>query len=473
MAELTLHPDRALPTEPAVRDIARELYQQVKDLPLVCMHGHVDPKLLLEDKPFTDAADLFVTKDHYVIRMLVSQGMTNSQFGVPDRTGAPHETDPREMWRRVCEGWKFFRGTPSRYWLEHEISEVLGLKLRPSAETADELYDQIGEKLAQPEFKPRALFDRFKIEILATTDPATSPLAEHQALADQGWGDKVVPTMRPDSLYNAALATWNAEIDELSEMTGIEAGDYHGFLDALRKRRQDFIAMGSRATDHACTDANLWPLEQAEAERMYAAGRAGTITEEEAERFYRHLLYITAELSCDDGLVMQFHPGSVRNYDSETFERYGADAGIDIPQAVEFTQGLRPLLDRFGHHPNFRFIAFTMDEDAYSRELAPLAGVFPAMKLGAPWWFLDTAGAMERFREAVTDTAGFYNTAGFVDDTRAFASIPARHDLARRVDCGFLAGLVARHSLDLDEAAETAVDMAYNWVKECYPALRG
>jgi glucuronate isomerase len=173
-------------------------------------------------------------------------------------------------------------------------------------------------------------------------------------------------------------------------------------------------------------------------------------------------------MSAEDGLVMQLHPGSWRNHNRLIFEAFGPDRGCDIPVATEFTRNLRALLNKFGNHPNFRLVLFTLDESTYSRELAPLAGHYPAVRLGPPWWFHDSIQGMLRFRQRATETAGIYNTAGFNDDTRAFASIPARHDLARRVDSSFLAGLVARHIIEMEEAGEMIVDLACNLARDAY-----
>lgn len=463
---LALNPDRAFPAEPAARAHARAIYAATRELPLLCMHGHIDARILAEDIPFTDPASMLVTPDHYVTRLIHSAGVPLEALGVVGvGTDAP---DPREVWRTFCAHWKLFRGTPSRFWLTQELVEVFGVTLAPSAETADELYDLLTAKLATAAYRPKALFQRFGIEVLATTDPAGSDLAQHRALADQGWGDKVIPTLRPDSLVHTAAPGWADEVAQLGKLTGVDTGDYAGFLAALARRRQDFVAAGALATDHGHFGTDTTPLPLTEATRIYADALAGTVRPTAAAAFAGHMLYEMARMSCEDGLVLQLHPGVLRDHDRVVRHRYGTDRGFDIPVAAEFTKSLRPLLEAFGRDPGFRMIAFTVDETVYSRELAPLAGVYPALKLGAPWWFLDSPGGLRRFREAVTETAGFYNTSGFVDDTRAFASIPARHDLARRVDAAYLADLVAGHHLDLDEAVETAVDLAYHLPKAAY-----
>ena len=460
MKPLSLHPDRAFPAEPGVRDIARRLYARTSDLPLVCMHGHVDVDVLAADEPFSDPARLMVVPDHYVTRMLVSQGVSLDALGVPRRDGGPVEADPRAIWRRFCAHWKLFRATPSRYWIEHELHEVLGVDVVPSEADADRLYDLIVERLASPEFRPRALLDRFKIELLATTDAATADLADHRTLREAGFG-RVVPTFRPDALVHVGRPGWAEEVARLGAVAGEDTGSYAGYLSALARRREAFVEAGALATDHGHLTPDTTPLDPSSAEKIFEAALQGDVEPAAEAAFAAHMLFEMARMSCDDGLVMQIHPGVLRDHDRSVQAVNGPDQGFDIPVATEFTRALRPMLERFGSDPRFRVLLFTTDETSYSRELAPLAGVYPAVRLGAPWWFLDSPDGMRRFREAVTETAGFANTSGFVDDTRAFLSIPARHDLSRRIDAGYLARLVAEHRLDEDEAADTAVDLAY------------
>lgn len=451
------HPDRALPAGEA-RDIARRIYQSVRELPLLCFHGHVDAALFATDEPFGDPADLLVVPDHYVTRMLVSQGVPLESLSAGG--------DPREIWRAFCSHWHLFRGTPSRYWIEHELAEVLGVKLAPSAETADELYDEISARLAEPSFRPRALLDSFRIELISTTDAATDDLAHHKTLAASMPG-RVIPTFRPDALVYVDTPGWVEAVRVLGEMAGTDTSTYDGYLEALRVRRRAFIEAGALATDHGHLSASTEPLSEEKAREIYAdalRGEAGA----GAEAFAGHMLFQMAAMSAEDGLVMQLHPGVLRNHNTEMLGRFGRDRGYDIPVRTEFTRSLQPLLERFGHAEGFGLVLFTVDETVYSRELAPLAGVYPTVRLGAPWWFLDSPDGMRRFRELVTETAGFANMSGFVDDTRAFLSIPARHDLARRIDAGYLAKLVTEHRLDEDEALEVAADLAYNLASTTY-----
>ncbi|WP_020387594.1 glucuronate isomerase [Kribbella catacumbae] len=462
---LQAHPDRALPAGEA-RDVARRIHASTKDLPLLCFHGHVDISLFATDQAFGNPADLLVVPDHYVTRMLVSQGVSPDLLGLPRLDGVK-TAEPRDIWREFCSRWHLFLGTPSRYWLEHEFAEVLGLDVAPSAETADELYDEISARLAEPEFRPRALLDRFGIEVISTTDAATDDLAQHAKVAADLPG-RVIPTFRPDAVVHLDRPGWSELAGQLGVRADVDTSSYAGYLEALRQRRQAFLAAGALATDHGHLTAAAIPLDDAAAERIYGNALRGEVSAEDAAAFAGHMLFQMASMSVEDGLVMQLHPGVLRDHHPEIHAVYGPDQGHDIPVATEFTRSLRPVLERFGHAEGFRMVLFTVDETTYSRELAPIAGVYPTVRLGAPWWFLDSPDGMRRFRELVTETAGFYNTSGFVDDTRAFLSIPARHDLARRIDAGYLAKLVVEHRLDEDDAFRVAQDLAYNLARDTY-----
>ena len=455
---LLLHSDRLLPGEPAVRSIARQLYESVKDLPIISPHGHVPPQWLSEDIPFQDPTSLLITPDHYVNRLLHAHGVELSALGVaqPSMT----EQQSRDAFRTFCSHWSVYHGTPVRLWLEAQLGEIFGVMVRPSAETADQIYDQISSRLASPEFMPRALYERFKIELLATTDDPCDDLAAHQFLRDdETWQGRVIPTFRPDKYLEPAQPTWNADVDRLAEVSGIDTGDYDGYIAAMENRRQYFKDNGAVSSDHSHLDARTEALEIAEAERIYASARTDEASEVEATALRRHLVSEMARMACDDGLVMTLHPGVRRNHHMPTFEKYGADVGTDIPVQMEFTDALRPMLMRYGTDPNFQLVIFTIDETAYSREIGPLAGFYPSVYVGVPWWFIDAPEAIRRFRTAVTETAGFDKSSGFIDDTRAFCSIPARHDMSRRLDAGFVAHLVAEHRLAEDEAMEVMHDL--------------
>lgn len=481
--------DLLFPAEARTRAIARELYTHARNLPLISPHGHVDPGILAEDAAFPDPARLIVVPDHYVTRMLLSQGIPPSELGVPRADGGPSETDPRKIWRKLADNWHLFRGTPSRLWLEQTFKTVFEIETPFGPHTADRVYDELAGRLEQPEYRPRALFTRFNLEVLATTESPLDDLSRHAKLAADGWGGpggRVITTFRPDDLVDLDWPGWADRVVRLGEITGRDTSTYDGFVAALAQRRLDFIAAGATCSDHGHPTAATGLLTPAEAKALFeralraglAGGTAATstpggsavpgVTAAEAEAFRAWMLLEFARMSVDDGLVMQLHPGALRNHNTTLHGMHGRDVGGDIPQATEYTNALRPLLDAFGHDPRFRVVVYTLDEYTFSRELAPLAGGYPAMFIGAPWWFLDAPEALRRWREAVTETAGFYNTAGFVDDTRAYCSIPVRHDVARRVDAGFLARLVAEHRLGLDEAAETIADLAYHLPKKIF-----
>jgi len=455
---LKLHPDRLLPPEPEVRAIARRLYDAVRDLPVLSPHGHVDPRLLLDNQPFPDPASLFVTPDHYVTRLLHASGVPLEALGVG--RGPLPEAEARNVWRLLCEHWDVYRGTPVRYWLEAELAEIFEVSMAPSAQTADAIYDHVADRLAKDGYRPRALYERFRIQVLATTDDPADDLSAHAALAaDPTWSGRVIPTFRPDPYLEPAQFGWRDAVTRLGQVADLDTGDYAGFVAALEARRRYFIAHGAVSADHSHVEVRTDPLEPSEADRIYRAALAGEASEAEAVALRRHLLLEMARMSCDDGLVMTLHPGVRRGHYSATTRSFGPDTGSDIPIRIEFTDALRPLLERYGTHPGFHLVVFTVDETVFSRELAPLAGFYPSVYVGVPWWFLDAPNAIRRFRAAVTETAGFSRTSGFVDDTRAFCSIPARHDMSRRIDAGVLARLVAEHRLDEQEALETAVDL--------------
>ena len=451
-------PDRLLPADSDQRNVARRLYEQVATLPLVCPHGHVDPRLLLEDRPFADPTALLVTPDHYVTRLLHADGVALEELGVGQ--GVLPEAEARGVWRRLCERWTVFAGTPVRWWLEAELAEIFGVRLRPSAETADTIFDLVAGCLSTDAFRPRALYERFGIAVLSTTADPCDDLSVHAALAaDPSWSGRVIPAFRPDRYLEPAAPGWGESVRQLREAAEVDTGDYRGYVAALENRRRYFLAHGATSADHSHFDARTDPLSEPEASRIYRSALAGEATEAEATAFRRHMLFEMARMSCEDGLVMSLHCGVRRDHHLATAARFGGDVGADIPVRIEFTEALRPLLERFGTHVGFHLVVFTLDETVWSRELAPLAGFYPSVYVGVPWWFLDAPDAIGRFRAAVTETAGFTRTSGFVDDTRAFCSIPARHDMARRLDAGFLARLVAEQRLDESEASAIATDL--------------
>ena len=452
------HDDRLLPPDPAVRGLARRLYEQVRDLPIISPHGHVPVEWLSGNVPFTDPTALLISPDHYIFRLLHAAGVPLSGLGVGDRTLS--EAESRAAWRTFCEHWPLFRGTPSRFWMESVLSGIFGVTQRPSADTADAIYDRVAECLTADEFRPRELFKSFGIEVLATTDDPCDDLAHHAALAnDDSFDGRVVPTFRPDRYLEPGRPGFPALMDRLAEVSGEDTGDFRGYLRALAQRRRHFKEHGAVSADHSHADVVTLELAPSEAARIYTAALRGETSTEESTALRRHMLVEMAQMSVEDGLVMTLHPGVHRNHHAPTLKEFGPDTGHDIPVAVEFTRSLQPLLDRFGTSSELHLVLFTVDETVFSREIAPLAGFYPAVYAGVPWWFLDAPEAIRRFRGAVTETLGFYRTSGFIDDTRAFCSIPARHDMSRRLDSAYLAELVMEHRLDEDEAFETGADL--------------
>lgn len=465
---MLLNDDRLFPADPVTRGIARRLFATIRDLPIISPHGHTDPRWYAQNEAFPDPATLFVKPDHYIFRMLYSQGVRLEQLGIARKDGGPVETDPRAIWKLFASHWHLFRGTPTRLWFEHAASTIFGVTERLSAESADRIYDKIAAKLDEPELRPRALFERFNIEAISTTEGALDDLRWHDMVRDSGWGGKVVTAYRPDSVVDPEFEGFADNLEQLGALTGEDIGSWTGYLAAHRKRRAYFKERGATSSDHGHATARTANLSDVEAEKLYAKVLKGKVTPKDADLFRGQMLTEMAKMSLDDGLVLQIHPGSYRNHNPVLFEHFGRDMGADIPTQTSYVEALKPLLDAVGNEPGLTVIAFTLDETSYSRELAPLAGHYPALRLGPGWWFLDAPEAMLRFRELTTETAGFYNTVGFNDDTRAYLSIPARHDLARRVDCAYLAKLVAEHRLEEDEAAEVAHDLAYRLAKEAY-----
>lgn len=455
-AKLMFSDDRLFPSDPATREIARELYGLVADMPIISPHGHVDPRLLLDDEPFPDPAELLIVKDHYVTRLLHASGIPLESLNVGTSTGA----DPRAIWRHFAENWHLFAGTASGYWLTHVFATLFDFEVEPSAETADSLYDQISARIAQPDFRPRALFERFGIEMLATTDDPLDDLSAHQALAaDPTFAGRVTPTFRPDAYLDPEAPGFAERAERLTAVVGRPADDFAGYLEALEARRAYFVENGAVSADHGVVEPYTVDLSDDDAARLYARAVAGQLSRIEAREFRGNMLLRMAGMSARDGLVMTIHPGVSRNHSSSAFSRFGPDTGHDIPIQTEYTANLRPMLERYGLTPDLHIVLFAVDETVYSREVAPLAGFYPSLFIGAPWWFLDAPDAVLRFRQAVTETAGFYRSAGFIDDTRAYLSIPARHDMARRLDSAFLARLVREGRVSEERAASIAVDL--------------
>ena len=468
MERLDLHPDRFFESDPDIRRIARELYESVKELPLVCPHGHVDPALLATNEPCPEPTSLIITPDHYIFRMLFSRGIAMEDLGIPTVDGTPVESDPRKIWQIFADHYHLFLGTPTRAWLDYEFYHVFGIRYRLDSESAMHIYDHMLEQLGDAAFRPRALFDQFNIEVMTTTDGASDPLEHHQVIRDAAWDGCVVPCFRPDAVFRLRSPTWKRDVIQLGQAADVTIDRFADFIRALEHRRRYFGSMGATSTDHAVMEPYTAYLDISDAEEIFQRALNGDASSEDQRLFEGHMLMEMARMSVEDGLVMQIHPGSYRNHNVDLYERFGPDKGADVPIATEYTRNLRPLLNEFGTHPNFTLVLFTLDEATYSRELAPLAGHYPAVRLGPAWWFFDSIEGMKRYRERVSETAGVYNTTGFNDDTRAFLSIPARHDLSRRVDANYLAGLVATHQITQTDGRRLARAMAYDLARETY-----
>lgn len=470
--------NRYFNTDPAQNRAALALYESVADLPLVCPHGHVDPRLFADpDYQFGSPVDLLITPDHYIFRMLYSQGIALHDLGIRPIQSPPGKpwgdftgvtTDHRVIWKLVCDHWHLFRATPTGIWLRDELAEVFGIELKLNSANAMAIYDAIEDKLQSPEFRPRALFERFNIEVLATTDAAADTLEQHQAIRDSGWGGRVIPTFRPDAVVNIDAPGWRENINRLSDVSGVTIGDYRTYIQALEQRREFFKAMGATATDHAALTAYTGFLTHSAADGIFQRALQGEASAKDAARFTGHMLIEMARMSSDDGLVMQLHIGAWRNHNPQIYSDFGRDMGADIPIRGEFTKNLKALLDRFGNRRDMTLVLFNLDETTYSRELAPLAGHYPILRLGPPWWFFDSWLGMTRFLDAVVETAGIYNLAGFNDDTRAYPSIPARHDVWRRVCADWLAGQLVRGFIDEEDAFEMIRALAYDLAKATY-----
>jgi glucuronate isomerase len=461
---MILNEDRLFPAELNTRSIARRIYSRISALPIISPHGHTNPRWFAENEPFPDPTQLFIATDHYVFRMLYSQGVPLEELGI----GSSSLQDPKRVWRIFAQHYSLFRGTPTRLWLDFAFQELFGLGARLTPANADEYYDSIVEQLRTPAFLPRSLFERFRLEVLATTDSPLDSLAHHEAIRASGFKGRIIPTFRPDPVVDPDFPEFNENLGRLAQMTGADTGNWPGYLSALRRRRLEFKALGCTATDHGHPTAATADLSSDSAARLFDKVAAGRGDRDEHELFRAQMLTEMAAMSLDDGLVMQIHPGSLRDHNARLFQRFGRDIGADIPTPTNYVQALRPLLNCFGNEPSLTIILFTLDESTYSRELAPLAGHYPCLRLGPAWWFHDSPEGMMRFRESTTETAGFYNTVGFNDDSRAFLSIPARHDVARRIDCSFLARLVAEHRIDEEESYEIAVDLAYGLARKAY-----
>ena len=467
MKELILSNDRLFSSDPKERAISHELYALVKDMPIISPHGHTDPEWFASNANFTNATELLLSPDHYVFRMLYSQGSDLDELYVADKNGNYHG-DPRKAWHLFAKNFHLFAGTASHIWLNHVFAEVFGFNIALDEASSDIYYDQINELLAKSEFKPRALFERFNIEVLSTTESPIDELIHHRKISESGWHGRVISAYRPDNVVDATRDDFKLSMNAFGELSGESLGDFKSYIRAHQNRREFFKSMGVTSSDHGHATALSADLSSTDCETLYQKIINDKFDATEAELFGAQMLTEFAKMSLDDGLTMQIHAGANRNHNAKVFDKYGRDKGGDLPSRTEYVEALRPLLDKVGNEKTLKIILFTLDETTYSRELGPMAGHYPALKLGPAWWFNDCPEGMLRFREQTTPTAGFYNTVGFNDDTRAFLSIPARHDMARRIDARYLASLVASARLNIDEAHAIIADLTYRLPKEAY-----
>lgn len=465
---LELHPDRLFPVEPSCREVARNLYKEIESLPIISPHGHTDPSWFAENEPFENAHSLLIAPDHYLLRMLYSQGLSLKDLGIATSHAGEKAANPRIAWKHFAKHYRLFRGTPTGLWLDHVFHDVFAMSKQLQENNADDYYDSITSQLQTAQFRPRSIVDRFNIEFLATTESPVDTLEHHHKIKQSSWNGTVVTSYRPDSVVDPNHPKFIDSLARFSELTGEDVYSWTGYLNAHRKRRKDFIDVGATASDHGHPSAQTADLSQQACEELFERIISGNYSTDDAELFRAQMLTEMAKMSLDDGLVLQIHPGSWRNHNAWLFQHYGHDRGADIPQRIDYTSALKPLLDRFGNCSDLTIILFTLDESNYARELSPLAGIYPCLRLGPPWWFHDSPEGIKRFREQTTETAGFYNTVGFNDDTRALLSIPARHDMARRADCSYLARLVCEHRLTESDAHEIAIDLTYRLPKQTY-----
>jgi glucuronate isomerase len=468
MEKYDLNEDRYFSPDSTVRNYARQIYESVKNLPIVSPHGHVDPQIFVDNKPFPNPTQLFLIPDHYIYRMLYSQGIKLEQLGIPTIDGTKVETDPRKVWQLFADNYHLFVGTPSGNWLAYEFNKIFGIEEKPNNTNAQSIYDKLQQKLNTSEFLPRNLFEKFNIEVLSTTDAASDSLNQHKEIKASGWNKRVIPCFRPDNVTDLSVRNWKQNLSALEKSVGYEITNYKKLIQALEERRKYFKEVGATSTDHGVFSPYTHQLSLKEADEIFNRALSSELEEHDAKLFTANILMEMARMSIEDGLTMQIHPGSYRNHNEVIFNRFGLDKGCDMPMQTEYTFNLKELLNKYGNNEKLTVIVFTLDETSYARELAPLAGHYPAMKLGPAWWFHDSLEGMMRFRKMVTETAGIYNTVGFNDDTRALLSIPARHDLARRVDSNYLGELVAKHIIHLNEALIVAKDLTYNLVKKAY-----
>ncbi|MEN9954281.1 MAG: hypothetical protein RL028_883 [Actinomycetota bacterium] len=437
--------------------IALELYGEIRDLPIISPHGHVDPNLFVRNEKFESPTDLFIYHDHYITRLLHADGVSMVELRKPQSDA--DLSHAKNAWLKFFERWAMFAGTASGYWFQESLQTVFGITQEPSAENALAIFEQIALELARDEMSPIELLKSFNIEFLATTDDPCDDLAAHSILnGDAGLATRFAPTFRPDFYIDPRTEDWLERVQRICTMTS-QLVNHKGLVEALWLRRVFFKSQGAVSVDIGAATAFTTVLPTADAEALFEKAKAGTISEAEALLYRGNMITEMVRMSCEDELVITLHVGVHRNHSAPTLEKFGRDTGHDLPIQAEFVQNLKPVLDLYGLHPNLTLILFSLDESTWGREIAPLASFYPSVRIGAPWWFLDAPDSATRFREATVEIAGFYRGSGFIDDTRAFLSIPARHDMARKVEAAFLAKLVTQGRISIETARKIVTDI--------------
>lgn len=457
-----LHPYRLLGTHPEQTKLAYEHLKEAASYPLICPHSHVNPALFSDSQgSFPNPVEMFVRRDVRVLSQLHSQGVRLEPFLDPNR-------DPEEVWRMFARHYRLFWGTSTALWLEQQLETVFAISEALDESSADHIYQTLVARIAQPEYRPRAVLERLKIEILCTTASATDPLLHYRTLSQGAWAGRVLPVFRPDKLLWTAHPDWLPELHKLAAQTSGPITRMRAFLDALRQRRHEFKRLGCVATDHGCERPYTERLSSKAADDLFSLALKGKITIAESIRLQGHLLIEMAKMSLEDGLVMQIHTGSYQDHNGELLVRFGPNKGADLPLATEFTSNLKPLLGVVGNEPAMKLVLFSLDETAYGRDLGPLAGHYPAVFVGAPWSFHNGPKGLMRYFDQVVETAGLCNTAGFQDHARSVGTLAARHDLWRRIACRWLANLELEGRLSHAQARSMLGDLANGRARKVY-----
>ncbi len=447
------HADRLFPADLSTRMLARRLYESVRGLPLVCSGVVADPSWFAENPALPDPAQVFVQSDRQVWAILRGHGVAPGQLGVAD-DGASIAGDPASVWKVFAANYHAFRGTPTRLWHDHAFSTLFGLNERLSADNSDRFYTRVAECLAKPEFRPRALFQRFNIELLSALATPFDSLDPYLAARGSLKG-RLVPTYCPDRLVDANNPGFITALDRFAELTSTDAWTWKGYLDAHRQRRAQFKSAGALAISQFALAARTADLPAEDAEKLFAKIVSRDFSPAEGDLFRAQMATEMARMSLDDGLVLQLHLDTPPVHDPEQ----------KVPPPMPSVDGLLPLLQRFRGEPGLRVVACQDGLSAQADELARLASEYACL-------FVSAGGSggsepMRRFRAMSFQNAAFYKTLNALQGQR-FIALAALTDAIRRLDCAFLAEFVVAHRLDEDEAHAMAKDVAYGISKKVY-----